>query len=254
MIRRIKFWGLLIMLLLLAGCDTDVPYNADKFKASKDNCWPCEMYMQAFKAMDGVLDNSLNIICQNSLMVLELALLFWLLFRVGRVVISFSMPDMKKEFASFITVLFKAMIVAIFLNNPTYLYDFFGGIVIQPIGDGFLSMANTVLETPSDVGVKFNYDTGINFLDEIAEQWKKFFPGGSSAGSVSGLVVQCWIRFSAVDNERVECFCRRYYLDRGNVLVGGDDASFFCRCFCPHRIGNNAVAVIDGRMGVFLSA
>ena len=174
------------MLLLLAGCDTDVPYNADKFKASKDNCWPCEMYMQAFKAMDGVLDNSLNIICQNSLMVLELALLFWLLFRVGRVVISFSMPDMKKEFASFITVLFKAMIVAIFLNNPTYLYDFFGGIVIQPIGDGFLSMANTVLETPSDVGVKFNYDTGINFLDEIAEQWKKFFPGGSSAGSVSG--------------------------------------------------------------------
>ena len=186
MIKRIRIWGLFLGLLLLAGCDSNVPYNAKMFKASKDNCWPCQMYMQAFNAMDRALDGCLKIICQNSLMVLELALLFWLLFRVGRVVVSFSMPDMKKELASFITVLFKAMIVALFLNNPTYLYDFFGEIVIQPIGDGFLSMANAVLSTPSNVGVNFNYDTGIKWLDEMQEWWNKIFnPSGSSSGSVS---------------------------------------------------------------------
>ena len=186
MIKRIKLWGWLLGLLLTVGCDSNVPYNAKMFKASPDNCWPCQMYMQAFKAMDGVLDNSLSIICQNSLVVLELALLFWLLFRVGRIVVSFSMPDMKKELASFITVLFKAMIVALFLNTPDYLYEFFGKIVIQPIGDGFLSMANTVLSTPSDIGVNFNYNTGIKWLDEMQDLWNKIFnPTGSSSGSVS---------------------------------------------------------------------
>ncbi|MGN0919967.1 MAG: hypothetical protein ACI4OR_04355 [Alphaproteobacteria bacterium] len=183
MMKRMRIWGMFLLLLWLAGCDSNVPYNAEMFRASPDNCWPCKMYMQAFKAIDGVLDGSLNIICQNSLMVLELALLFWLLFRVARVVGAFSMPNMKKEFSSFITVLFKAMIVALFLNNPTYLYDFFGATVIQPIGDGFLSMANIVLETPQQsLGIGFNYRSGI--LREIQDIINAL-SGSSSSNSVS---------------------------------------------------------------------
>ena len=184
MIKHIKLWGWLLGLLLTAGCDSNVPYNANIFKASPDNCWPCQMYMQAFKAMDGVLDNSLSIICQNSLVVLELALLFWLLFRVGRIVVSFSMPDMKKELASFITVLFKAMIAALFLNNPQYLYDFFGKIVIQPIGDGFLAMATSVLETPSNMGISLNYASDWQNIYNRWYEMARRVAGASSSDSV----------------------------------------------------------------------
>lgn len=180
MIKYFKLFGILGVVLLMAGCDSNVPYNTDLFIASPDNCWPCQMYMQAFKAMDGVLDNALPNICQNALSILYLALLFWLLFRVGRLVVSLSMPNMKKELASFVTVLFKAMIVAIFLHESTYLYDFFGGIVIQPIGQGFLEMANSTLTASKDLGLP---TTGIPVIGDIMEWIKNHTNSNSTSMS-----------------------------------------------------------------------
>ena len=168
MIKAKRIFWLFVGFLLLTGCrSSDVPYDAKLFKASPDNCWPCQMYMLAFQAVDRVLDGSMEKICQNSLVILKLGLICWLIFTALRLVVSLSAPDMKKEIASFATVFFKAMIVALFLHNPTYIYDFFGKIVLQPLGEGFLSMANMVLEAPSNVGIHSNYETGIALLDKI---------------------------------------------------------------------------------------
>ena len=141
------------------------------------------MYMQAFKAVDQVLDGSLEKISQNSLVILKLGLIFWLLFTALRLVMSLSAPDMKKEIGTFVTVLFKAMIVAVLLNNPTYIYDFFGKVVIQPLGSGFLSLANRVLETPKNLGIPFNYDTGVDWLDKMLNALLGFSPVDSVSGS-----------------------------------------------------------------------
>ena len=167
--KYIRILGGFFILTLLAGCEGTVPYNANLFRANPDNCWPCQMYMEAFKAMDKVLDGSLEKIATNSLIVLEIGLLFWFLFKVMTLLLSFSTPDMNKEFASFVTILFKAAIVALFLNNPQYIYDFFGNVIIQPLGQGFLSLSDTVLATPTQMGIDLTtYDLS-GFLNNLTE-------------------------------------------------------------------------------------
>ena len=189
MIKYIKLFAFFGIFLLLSGCEGDVPYDAALFRPNPDNCWPCVMYMQAFIAIDKVLDGSLETISENSLAILKMALLIWLLLRITKVVFSFSMPDMKKELASFVTVLFKALIVAILLNNPTYIYDFFGGSIIQPLGDGFLSLAKVVLDAPSDMGIHVYYSDVSNwfsnFQDIVSRLTGGLFSSSSSTSSAT---------------------------------------------------------------------
>ena len=101
MIKRIQLWGVFLFLLLLGGCKTVIPYNAELFRANENNCWPCKMYLQAFKAVDKLLEGALTSISENSLAILKLGLIFWLLFKITTLLVSFSMPDMKKEMANF---------------------------------------------------------------------------------------------------------------------------------------------------------
>ncbi len=183
--KCIKLLGILFVLLLLTGCEGYVPYNPELFRANRENCWACQMYMQAFRAIDAVLDASLETIASNSLIVLEFGLLFWLLFKVVSLLISFSEPNMKKEFASFATIMFKAGVVALFLNNPSYIYDFFGKVVIQPFGEGFLSLSKTVLETPTDMGIDTTPFDVTSYLENLPDFFKNMFKIKTSSTSVS---------------------------------------------------------------------
>ena len=182
--KCIKFLGFFFIFLFLAGCEGIVVDNPELFNASRDNCWPCQMYMQAFRAIDTVLDGSLEIIASNSLIVLEMGLLFWLLFKALSLLISFSEPNMKKELATFATIMFKACLVALFLNNPTYLYDFFGKVIIQPFGEGFLSLSKTVLETPTDMGISVTSFDITGYLDNLLDNVREFF-GKTNPSSIN---------------------------------------------------------------------
>ena len=180
-----KLWGVFLFLLLLAGCSENVPYDAKLFKATEENCWPCQMYMQAFRAIDGVLDNSLEPISQNALIILKLGLIFWLLFKIGSLFFSFAMPDIKKELPAFLSVFFKAGLVAIFLHNPSYIYDFFGTVIIQPFGKGFLSLSDSILESTSELGIDFDYNSDISGIWDNFWNWIKKIAGISTGTSSS---------------------------------------------------------------------
>ena len=186
MIKRIQLWGVFLFLFLLGGCKTVIPYNAELFRANENNCWPCKMYLQAFKAVDSLLEGALTSISENSLAILKLGLIFWLLFKITTLLVSFSMPDMKKEMANFATMFFKAGLVAIFLNNPDFIYDFFGGIVIQPLGKIFLYLSDTVISSPSAMGIDFdNYNNAFGNMINTISDWVRGLLGFGGAGSAS---------------------------------------------------------------------
>ena len=193
-LKRILFGVMLIGFLLLQGCaERNGHYNIKEFKPNVEYCWPCIMYMQAFKAINSVLDGVFPAIAANSLIVLQMALLFYILFKVTSLLLSFSLPDMKKELFSIeedkpkgiVIVLFKAMLVATLLVYPNYIYEIFGGMIIQPIGQGFLSLSETVLASPNEVGI-----TNITYLseqalksiwDNLASMWSSFLGGISES-------------------------------------------------------------------------
>lgn len=190
MIKRVQLWGVFLFLLLLGGCRSVIPYEPRLFRADEDNCWPCKMYLQAFRAVNMLLQGDpqrgsigiLPSISENSLAILKLGLIFWLLFKITTLLVSFSMPDMKKEMANFATMFFKAGIVAIFLNNPDFIYDFFGGIVIQPLGKIFLHLSDTVISSPSSMGIEFdNYNNALGgILNQFSDLVRRLLNMGAS--------------------------------------------------------------------------
>ena len=172
--KKIKRFFLVMLFLipfLLGGCREAIPdpYNQADFTVSSSNCWPCIMYMYAFKSLHNAINGTLDKVAQNSLIILEISLLFWLLFKVGNIVFSIAMPDMKKQLAPILTVLFKALITIIFLTNTQFFYDFFGKMLIQPIGAAFLSLSGQMLSAPvKDIaGVDEIVIFGSSLEDEI---------------------------------------------------------------------------------------
>ncbi len=198
-LKWIKFFGI-FLLFLLTGCGMETVNSgnasSEVFSVTTKNCWPCDMYMQAFRAIDSVLNSTLENVARNSLIVLQIGFLFWLLMKATTLLMSFSKPDMKKEIASFATISFKFVIVVIFLHTPAYIYDFFGSIVLQPMGEGFLSLSETVLQTPEEINLFNLLPSDLsNFLGNLAEAWNNLFGNTSTQTATTsrmfgGLAVQ----------------------------------------------------------------
>ena len=186
-LKRFFFILLFLIPFFLAGCDaeTEIPRDKTAFTVSATNCWPCVMYMYAFKSIHNTIDDALEKVAQNSLIILEICLLFWLLFKVGNIVFSIAMPDMKKQLGPILTVLFKALIVIIFLTNTQFFYDFFGKMLIQPFGAAFLSLSEQILTSPTEIK---GMDEIVIFpsslegqLNELKQNWNKIVFSGATA-------------------------------------------------------------------------
>lgn len=178
---------LFLIPFFLAGCDAEkeIPNEHVAFTVAATNCWPCVMYMYAFRSIHNTIDGALETVAQNSLIILEICLLFWLLFKVGNIVFSIAMPDMKKQLGPILTVLFKALIVIIFLTNTQFFYDFFGKMLIQPFGTAFLSLSEQMLTSSTKIK---GIDEIVIFssslegqLNELKQHWKEIVLSGVAA-------------------------------------------------------------------------
>lgn len=191
-LMKIKSWIFfgISLCLLLTGCEKPPRYDQELFVPEKESCWPCQMYSQTFQALSTALDGALNLLASNSQIVLSLGLAFWLAFKVLPWLVSFNPPKLKEDFVQIIKVCFKAGIVSMFLTNTQYFYDIIGGWIIQPIGSIFLYLSETVLLSPSSVGVNTSLFQdnpisgllnllGDNFMDNI-DRARQMFEGNFS--------------------------------------------------------------------------
>ena len=183
--KRWIFWGIIIC-LFLTGCTDTINYNPNLFKPEKQSCWPCQMYAQTFQAIASALDGALDLMASNSKILLSLGLAFWLAFKVLPWLVSFTPPKMKEDFVEIIKVCFKAGIVSLFLTNTQYFYDIIGGWIIQPIGSIFLSLSETVLLSPSAVGVETSLFKDGSLIPDISKMlgWDSFMNGLSKVTSI----------------------------------------------------------------------
>ena len=145
---RPQMWAVLGM-LILSGCGkapTLPPQNN-----SYADCWPCAVYTATFQAVDSTLKILMETACQSAMILLGVALLFWILFHVGKLVVSLQQPDIQKFVQPLRSVLFKAVIVAALLSireNGTYaLIAFIGENIIQPFFDFFANLSTMILDS-----------------------------------------------------------------------------------------------------------
>ena len=198
---------LFLLPLFLAGCkrqEAVVNYTTEEFFPPLENCWPCKMYMHAFGAINDAINGALDKVANNSLIILEICLLFWLLFKVGNLVFSIALPDMKKQLAPILTVLFKALIVIIFLTNTQFFYDIFGTMLIQPLGMAFLSLSEQMVMVPQKIGSYFYYSDNLtSMIYDLDAIWNTYFDSLDKGmfGEVPAILLRViYIIYSTLNN------------------------------------------------------
>ena len=159
MIRRLKQflshtnWRYFLvtgMILLLTACG-EAPKNPERTNSYED-CWPCSAYTTTFDALDKSMTKLINICCQNAFTLLGICLLFFMLFHIGKFLVTIQQPNIRKFVFPMTTVFFKAVIVAALIGsgssgseNP-YWIDFMGDFV-RPVMGFFAEMSKTILDS-----------------------------------------------------------------------------------------------------------
>ena len=148
---RWRYFFALGIVLLLTACG-DVPDNPVKVEATYNDCWPCSAYTTTFTAIQKSMVELINICCTNAFTLLGICLLFWMLFHIGKFLVTIQQPNFRKFVFPMTTVFFKAVIVAALIGagdaatGNYYLTDFMGDIV-QPVMDFFAKVSRQILDS-----------------------------------------------------------------------------------------------------------
>ena len=115
------------------------------------DCWPCKVYETAFDCIQKSLSKLVDLTAQNAMILLGLCLLFWLLFHVGKFLVTIREPNTRKFIFPITTTLFKAIIVASLFYKPAgeehCLLVGFAGDIVSPVMDFFSQVSRLILDS-----------------------------------------------------------------------------------------------------------
>lgn len=159
------------MILLLSGCDKN-PKVADYEVPGYEACWPCAIYTAMFSALEKVLEDLIKLTCENAVTLLGFGLLFWLLFHVGKFMVTIQEPNMRKFIFPMTTILFKSMLIFSFIHNADAYIAFLGEYVVQPILLFFAEVSKIILD--SDDVVRRNTLFPPDIAEKVSSNGKIF--------------------------------------------------------------------------------
>ena len=149
--RNLRLFVMGIGLLLLAGCGENPTLQGGQENYS--DCWPCAVYQATFTGLDKFLKTLINLSCDYAMTVLGIGLLFWLLFHVGKFVVTIQQPNIRKFVFPVTNIFFKAIVAAAIIGTTSggdhVFVTFVGENFIQPILDFFVQISNLILDSNS---------------------------------------------------------------------------------------------------------
>ena len=165
-LKTLKRGLLFCSLLLLGGCSPAMPEEIQKLlTVQKENCWPCTGYKVVWEGIGNLTTHAFPNVCGWALNFLGVAVLFWILFTVGKFLVALKEPNIKDFFTGMVAVLFKSLIVAAILftpENTLYILD----LCVTPV-----------------IGMVVDLARGIMFADPTIA---KSFAAASSYDSMTG--------------------------------------------------------------------
>ena len=154
MIRKLQHllsrypWGMtlwMVAMLLLTACGDNPQKVQGGEPKGYEACGVCATYEALFKAIDTSLAALMNVTCEHAMTFLGIGMLFFLLFHVGKFVVTIQEPNVRKFIQPMLITLFKAVIVVGFIHNGQAYLKFMGYSVVSPILESFLSLSDLVL-------------------------------------------------------------------------------------------------------------
>ena len=115
----LKICMVVVVLLFLSACGDN---NTNEMQVSVENCWQCTMYKVIFESVNQLTVQLYDTLVPKAMALLGVAILFWLAFRTGKMLVTLYEPDINEYIQSVKTVLFKAMLVsAVLLAGDKYI-------------------------------------------------------------------------------------------------------------------------------------
>lgn len=176
------------LILLLCGC-THNPKMPQQEASGYEACWPCAVYETTFEVLERTLETLIEISCKNAVTLLGFGLLFWLLFHVGKFVVTIQEPNIRKFIFPITTVLFKSIVVFSLIHNADDYINFIGEYIVQPIFLFFADVATLIFDSDNTV----RQATLINSVsDEIGSGGRLF---GTGVGKFIDIIFRIFIGF-----------------------------------------------------------
>ena len=151
-ISALKVCVLMVVLCFLSACAIEDTPSQAEWTASVANCWPCTIYKYTFEAIERVVYMLYNDLASKSIAIMAVGLLFWFMFKTGKMVGSMAETDLREYIRSVMIVSFKAICVAALLVNQQNFYCFIE-LVISTIVELFAAVSNEFLSNANGIAI-----------------------------------------------------------------------------------------------------
>jgi hypothetical protein len=146
-----RIFLMLVLCLFIVSCSVGIPIEEDEWKTTLNNCWSCSVYKTVFDAIGASIQKVFAMATNASMILLGMGLLFWILFSVSKLFISFKEPKIKEEVVKIAHVLFKALLIGAVLSSSDYLLAVID-MIVTPVITIFINMSRMIIlsvnETP----------------------------------------------------------------------------------------------------------
>jgi len=217
------------MMLLLTACG-EAPKNPEQ-TSSYEDCWPCSAYVTTFEALEKSMTKLINICCQNAFTLLGICLLFFMLFHIGKFLVTIQQPNIRKFVFPMTTVFFKAVIVAAMIGTGDsetgnyYWLDFMGDFV-RPVLGFFAEISTMILdsndlvkEATQAVSVA-DIDTGLNIAKDSLFGAYNDIGGTVEVRDATGAIISSVDVEDTVAGQLLDIVYRIYIALRMGVTLG----------------------------------
>ena len=161
---KLRLLLVVAVILLLSGCGENP--TAPEEENGYTSCWACGVYEAVFNAIDSFMEALMRLTTQWGVTLLGVGLLFWLLFYIGKFLVTIQEPNLRKFLFPITTVLFKAFVVYAMIHEADTYIAFVGDNFLQPILDFFVQFSKLVLDSNQmvqmETAVNLPAETGLN--------------------------------------------------------------------------------------------
>ena len=153
---------ILALCLLLCACSGSIlKENLDQWTATIKNCWCCALYGTVFQAINTLVSEAFAVCIPVAKFLLGVGLLFFLVQRIGSIMIFMDEKAALSVWKELIFVFLKAIFIASLLYNADTLLQALQDYIIYPVGGFFVMLSNAVLDSVPGGNQYFPGVTGI---------------------------------------------------------------------------------------------
>ena len=138
----------IVACLLLSGCNPK-DYDVSLEELEKDymsHCWSCSIFKTIFAALDSLIIVFYHEIANGALALMAISFAIWILFHVGKLFLSFKMPDVNQFWTDSLKTSFAVLCCGVLLMSADTIFALISYTIV-PVFQGFIDLSLAVINS-----------------------------------------------------------------------------------------------------------